>query len=98
MVKLKQTSSFVCQECGYDTPKFMGKCPECNEWNTFKEIKLGKSSDPSAKSLGVLNIDITPKKVADIVYSETSRTPTKFDELNTVLGGGIVAGSVTLLA
>lgn len=98
MVKLKKTSSFVCQECGYDTPSWMGKCPECGEWNTFKEIKLA----PSSSSLGggfVAPLESAqPQLLKDVAYSERSRIQSGYGEMDTVLGGGIVLGSVMLLA
>lgn len=90
--------SFVCQECGYDSPAYLGKCPECGSWNSFKEFKeipaiAGKGSDAV-----LAKTETAPRKLTDIVYSERSRIQTKFTELNTVLGGGIVAGSAILLA
>lgn len=97
MVK-KAKISFVCQECGYDSPAFLGKCPECGNWNTFKEFReVPLSSQKGSDSL-IASTDQKPKKLSDIVYSEKSRIQTKFKELNTVLGGGIVRGSATLLA
>jgi len=95
----KQKISFVCQECGYDSPKFMGKCPECSTWNSFKEIKLGPPSSGSMGVSGTVNTGpLTPKNLNNIVYKDSERLTTEFSELNGVLGGGIVAGSVTLLA
>jgi DNA repair protein RadA/Sms len=94
----KLKTSFVCQECGYDSPAYLGKCPECGAWNSFKEFKeipavSGKGSDAL-----LAKRETTPRKLSDIVYSESSRVQTEFAELNTVLGGGIVAGSAILLA
>ncbi len=94
----KQLTSYVCQECGYDSPAFMGKCPECGEWNSFKEIKLGPAASSKSSAFIANFTEQTPQKLNQIVYSETSRIQTNFNELNTVLGGGIVAGSVTLMA
>lgn len=97
MVKLKKTSSFVCQECGYDTPSWMGKCPECGNWNSFKEIKLA----PIVSSAGgfVTSAENTkPQLLKEIAYSERSRLQSGYAEMDTVLGGGIVLGSVLLLA
>jgi len=94
----KARMSFVCQECGYDTPSWMGKCPECGAWNSLKEFQT-KSSEPTTKNSGrSLGEGTKPQKLQDVVYSETSRMLTEYEELNTVLGGGIVAGSVTLMA
>ena len=90
--------SYVCQECGYDSPAFLGKCPECGNWNSFKEFReVPLSSQKGSDSL-IASTEQNPKKLSDIVYSEKLRIQTKFKELNTVLGGGIVRGSATLLA
>lgn len=96
----KARISYVCQECGYDSPAYLGKCPECGNWNTFKEFKdipVSSSTLKGSDSI-VAGSDSKPQKLTEIVYSETSRIQTKFNELNTVMGGGIVAGSATLLA
>jgi len=97
----KPKISFVCQECGYDTPAFMGKCPECGSWNSFKEFRQQslKSTGFSSSSQTVLSQQSAkPQKLKDIVYSNTSRIQSEYQELNTVMGGGIVQGSATLLA
>lgn len=95
----KARISYVCQECGYDSPAYLGKCPECGNWNTFKEFKdIPISSSGKGSDSLVSQSDTTPKKITEIVYSETSRIQTKFKELNTVTGGGLVPGSAILLA
>lgn len=89
--------AFVCQECGYDTPKFMGKCPECGAWNSLKQISVAPSS--SASEGGALFGEHNkPQELSEIVNIETLRIQTEYNELNTVLGGGIVLGSATLIA
>ncbi len=98
MVKKKIKTSFVCQECGYDSPAYLGKCPECGMWNTFAEFKQPSGViDGGSSWIGHAKQDL-PRKLSDIAYKERLRIQTKFNELNTVLGGGIVAGSATLLA
>lgn len=98
MVKKKIKVSFVCQQCGYDSPAYLGKCPECGMWNTFAEFKQPSDALNNGSSwVGNLKQD-SPRKLADIAYKERLRIQTKFNELNTVLGGGIVVGSATLLA
>jgi DNA repair protein RadA/Sms len=95
-MKAKVKVSFVCQECGYDSPSWLGKCPECGNWNSMREFK-----SPRHLSGGQGRVDkeqIKPQKLGDIAYSEKSRIRTEYNELNTVLGGGLVNGSVTLLA
>lgn len=96
-MKVKTKVSFVCQECGYDSPSWLGKCPECGVWNSMKEIQV-QSVKGRIQSGGGVFENIKPQKINDIAYSEKLRIQTKFNELNTVLGGGFVKGSVTLLA
>lgn len=97
-MRVKTKISYVCQECGYDTPSWMGKCPECGNWNSLKEIRL--SSGPVSQRLqaGSSLRSSTPQALKNIAYKERFRIQTEFSELNTVLGGGVVPGSVALLA
>jgi DNA repair protein RadA/Sms len=94
----KAIVSFVCQECGYDSPSWLGKCPECGNWNSLKEIKEQRTKNKDGQGAFRRTEQAAPKKLKDIAFSEKSRIRTEYEELNTVLGGGIVAGSVTLLA
>jgi len=98
---MKVKISFVCQECGYDTVQWLGKCPECGLWNTFKEIRtsapLASKSSVSKTSL-LPQADIVPRSLDKISYQAKDRQLTGFSEMDVVLGGGIVAGSVILLA
>ncbi len=93
---MKTKISFVCQECGYDSVQWMGKCPECGAWNSMREIKEVGLTSVSLSGIKPLNVE--PKKIADVVYEERQRLLTGFSEANGVLGGGIVKGSVVLLA
>jgi DNA repair protein RadA/Sms len=93
----KFETSFVCQECGYDSPAFLGKCPECGMWNTLKEIRV-QSSNGSSKREARPATDIKPHKLSEIIHQEKDRFSTGFSEMDSVVGGGIVPGSVTLLA
>ncbi len=97
MKKAKITTNFVCQECGYDTTSWLGKCPECGAWNSLKEFKTSNIKTKSLSGAGSFS-STKPQALKDIVYKEKSRIQTDFTELNTVLGGGIVNGSVTLIA
>jgi DNA repair protein RadA/Sms len=97
MKKVKTITNFVCQECGYDTPSWLGKCPECGAWNSLREFKTQKSNLKNQKE-GMVLESVKPQKLGEIAYKQTSRIQTEYDELNTVLGGGIVHGSVTLIA
>ncbi|MBS4535024.1 DNA repair protein RadA [Clostridium sp. D2Q-14] len=91
MVKLK--SKFVCQECGYETPKWMGRCPGCNEWNTLVEEIYDKKNNAKI----IQGASSTYKKLKEVRIEEEERTSTKINELDRVLGGGIVKGSLILV-
>ncbi len=92
---MKATTSFVCQECGYDSPKFLGRCPECGEWNSLKEISNAQISDFTNKKTVV---NLKAKTFSEISPKIGIRFQTNFSEMDMVLGGGLVLGSVTLLA
>lgn len=93
----RSTVSFVCQECGYESPKYMGKCPECGTWNSLREFQISNSKNQISK-IGIGDVDIKPKTLEEVQYAETQRLSSGFLEFDNVLGGGIVKGSVTLLA
>jgi len=96
MAKIRK--KYVCQNCGYTTSKWMGKCTECGEWNTFVEeldMPAPKASGGHASlERGVYN---KPKRIAEIAHRQEGRLPTGNAELDRVLGGGIVHGGVILL-
>nr|AAC44447.1 ORF5; putative Sms protein; similar to Sms proteins from Haemophilus influenzae and Escherichia coli [Listeria monocytogenes] len=95
MAKAKRTTKFVCQACGYESAKWMGKCPNCNEWNQMVE-----ALEPSKKSRSAFNHTGEPSKATPItqIASETEkRVETNMPELNRVLGGGVVPGSMVLV-
>jgi DNA repair protein RadA/Sms len=97
----KPQVSFVCQECGYDSPAFLGKCPECGQWNTFKEFRESKSTSSklnSGQARMTSGENLSPQPLSEVVLSPKERLLTGFSEMDTVLGGGIVRGSATLLA
>lgn len=96
---MKTKVSFVCQECGYDSPQWLGKCPECGAWNSLKEISrfIGKSDDKQT-SVRSGNQNAEPKRLDQIKFQKKQRLLTGFAELDNVLGGGIVKGSAILLA
>ncbi|HNZ41604.1 MAG TPA: DNA repair protein RadA [Clostridia bacterium] len=87
----KNSHYFVCTSCGYETVKWMGKCPSCQEWNTFEEVSEVKSS----KTDKVREIELDT--VFDIDYNESSRISSGIEEMDRVLGSGIVSGSVILV-
>lgn len=90
---------FFCKECGYESAKWLGRCPGCNNWNTFVEEKVNKKS--SSKSSAGRNTTFggssTVKKLNDIVVTQEIRLDTGYEELNRVFGGGIVEGSLNLI-
>lgn len=96
----KTITNYVCQECGYDSSQFMGKCPECGNWNTMKEFKVQKAKGSATAGAGMLveNQSMTPRTLSSITASVKQRVVTGFTELDTVLGGGLVNGSAILLA
>ena len=95
---MKTRSSFVCQQCGYDTPQWYGKCPECGSWNSLVET-VKETTGIKNSELGIKNgREITPQKLSEVKHIEKNRLKSGFTEFDRVVGGGIVPGSVTLLA
>ena len=97
MAKLK--TNYICQNCGAIQSKWLGKCPECNEWNTFVEEVVEKQSTQKGKStqLGSYTPNALPIYLSSIEGLETARFVTGIKELDQVLGGGVVKGSVVLI-
>ena len=98
MAKVKTT--FFCQNCGAQSPKWTGKCPSCGEWNTYVEeiIQKEEPGKGSWKPQGSgLKKASAPKKISEVNYEEQPRWITSDPELDRVLGGGIVAGSLVLI-
>ena len=91
---MKNKTAFVCNECGYESGKWLGKCPACNSWNTFFEQKVVESKN---KAGAIAKEKTKPQKLNTYEAKETIRTSTGFDELDRVLGGGLVKGSLILL-
>lgn len=86
-------SIFFCNQCGYESPKWLGKCPSCGSWNSFVERNVSKFSLSSSKATKTK----VAKKLNDIEIDDLTRINSKSVELNRVLGGGIVQGSVVLI-
>lgn len=88
----KTKTKFVCQNCGYETFKWMGKCPSCNEWNSFVEEIYEKRDKAN-----IIQRDVSVEKLIDVEIDEEDRIKTDMEELDRVLGGGIVKGSLILV-
>ena len=94
----KAKSVFVCRSCGYESPKWNGRCPNCGEWNTLEETApvISKSSGAVRTSQRVSQKVVNLNDV-DLSESSEVRYKTGFNELDRVLGGGLVKGSLVLL-
>lgn len=98
MAKGKQTTVFFCQECGYESSKWLGQCPGCRQWNTFVEESIKPASAPGMGG-GKASFSRAPKPVTlrEIESGGEERVQTGIEELDRVLGGGIVKGSLVLV-
>lgn len=97
----KVKSAFFCQNCGYESTKWVGKCPSCFQWNTFVEELIQKDAGKKEngwKEFNAGNKQIKTIALNEVTTSEEKRITTTDDELNRVLGGGIVPGSLILVA
>lgn len=94
MAKGKQKTTFFCKECGFESPKWLGQCPGCKEWDSFVEEPVVKTAD--GRSVTVTE-HREPSKLSEIVTNDEVRTLTGIGELDRVLGGGIVTGSLVLV-
>lgn len=94
MAKGKKKPTFFCKECGFESPKWLGQCPGCKEWDSFVE-------EPVVKTAAGRSVTVTehrePSKLSEIVTNDEVRTLTGIGELDRVLGGGIVTGSLVLV-
>ncbi len=90
----KIESKYVCQQCGYESPRWVGKCPSCERWNTFVE----ELSHRSAVRKSVRSSKVQTVRLSEVDSVEDHRLQTSIEEFDRVLGGGIVPGSVVLLA
>ena len=95
-----RTTQFFCQNCGYESAKWMGQCPACNEWNTFVEEPVrpaaGAKSGAAGKTVRARGA-VKPQQITQVSVDESVRVPTGFAELDRVLGGGLVGGSLILV-
>jgi DNA repair protein RadA/Sms len=96
----KTKTSFFCSNCGYESPKWSGKCPSCNQWNTFLEEVVSKNNqkEDNWKTYHSEKRSVHAVRLDEVVINEEKRIVTNDAELNRVLGGGIVPGSIVLVA
>lgn len=94
MAKAK-TTAFFCQNCGYESAKWQGQCPACHEWNTFTEEPVVKVAGSAAVKKAAA--EIKPVRLSEVHTDEKQRISSGMEELDRVLGGGIVAGSLMLV-
>ena len=96
MAKVKK--AYFCRECGFDAPKWLGRCPSCGAWNSFTEEIVAKESGSIPAVVAGKSVPASkPQRVAEIECGTTQRIDTGNGEVNRVLGGGLVAGSLILL-
>tara|TARA_B100000780_G_C21124653_1_gene455943 strand:+ start:1289 stop:2656 length:1368 start_codon:yes stop_codon:yes gene_type:complete len=94
----KVKKSFVCQSCGNSSPQWVGRCPSCGEWNTYvEEIQVKESAKSAGKSLVTKETGRKPQRVQEVDFENRPRLVLPDAELNRVLGGGLVSGSLILL-
>ena len=98
----KDKIAYVCSNCGQESAKWIGKCPSCGQWNTFKEIRVAadtkqKAATTAAASTGHALRKNKVLKLRDILNQDDPRIDMHDEELNRVLGGGLVPGSIVLL-
>ena len=93
----KTKSVYVCQQCGNESPKWIGRCPACGEWNTYVEEIVSKTPDRKVQLAGLEITKQRPVLLQEVEAVEESRIDTHNGELNRVLGGGLVLGSLVLI-
>ena len=95
MAKVKK--AYFCRNCGFEAPKWLGKCPSCGEWNSFtEEVIAREASTPSLQAAASIERS-RPQRLDEIRESNHRRIDTGYSEVNRVLGGGLVPGSLVLL-
>lgn len=94
MSKSSSKVVFVCRECGRESSKWLGKCPDCQQWNTFAEMTVSSTGSPSRASAPVS----PPQELSRVIMKDHDRVPLPLAEFSRVLGGGLVAGSLVLIS
>ena len=97
MAKAKKKTSFFCKECGFESPKWLGQCPGCQGWDTFVEAPVNSVMPGVGKPIIGKEKEHVPSKLSEVKSDEEERIITGIGELDRVLGGGIVVGSLVLV-
>ena len=100
MAKAKSGTVFYCQECGFESAKWMGQCPGCHTWNSFVEEPVRKASSKGGageRTQGLSSQGKKPSSLSEISMDKEERILTGIGELDRVLGGGVVPGSLVLV-
>lgn len=95
MTKVK--TQFLCSECGYVSPKFLGRCPNCGRWNTLVEERISEPKNERKSRVSFEGKSSKPQLISEVKMHEEPRVKTGMEELNRVLGGGVVDGSLVLI-
>src|SRR5215510_10343605 len=93
----KLKTVFACQACGFESSKWLGRCPDCGEWNSFAEEREQPKAAAAATGQLPLQMGSRPKPYEMVDGAEAERVPSGIDEFDRVLGGGIVPGSLVLI-
>lgn len=97
MAKKKAKTIFVCQECGTESPKYLGRCPSCGRWNTFVEERIQDTKDDNRSRVSFSGKRAKAAPINEVEIEREDRIKVPFDEFNRVLGGGVVPGSLVLI-
>jgi len=97
MAKSKKKTVFFCKQCGYESSKWLGQCPGCHEWDSFVEEPVAKAVPGVSGTVSATKRDAVPMLLSNVTTDDENRISTKISEMDRVLGGGIVVGSLVLV-
>lgn len=97
MAKSKKKTVFFCKQCGYESSKWLGQCPGCHEWDSFVEEPVAKAVPGVSSTVSATKRDAVPMLLSNVTTDDENRISTKISEMDRVLGGGIVVGSLVLV-
>lgn len=97
MAKSKKKTVFFCKKCGYESSKWLGQCPGCHEWDSFVEEPVAKAVPGVSGTVSATKKDAVPTLLSNVTTDDENRISTKISEMDRVLGGGIVVGSLVLV-